>query len=84
MGIIWDASAGEDWELRPIEPEDSCDYCQALDTQPHQEDCPLFLPKCACGRPARRYVSGEPICNPCQRQRAASAALVATPQQRAS
>lgn len=68
MGVTWDASADEDWELRPIEPEDMCDYCQALDTEPHKDDCPLFLPRCACGMAARRYLHGEPKCKHCFKQ----------------
>ena len=64
----------DDFILRPIEPEDVCDYCQALDTEPHKDDCPLFIPRCACGRVARRYLQGEPICPHCQRERIRGAA----------
>ena len=60
--------ADDDFDLRPVEPEDLCDYCQALDTEPHKDDCPLFLPRCACGAAARRYINGAPICARCQRK----------------
>lgn len=59
--------ADDDFSLRPIEPEDMCEYCQALDTEAHKDDCPLFLPRCQCGRPGRRYINGQPICPECQR-----------------
>jgi hypothetical protein len=64
--MIRNFDADNDFELRPIEPEDLCDYCHALDTEPHQEHCPLFLPRCACGANARRYISGRPVCTKCQ------------------
>lgn len=64
----------DDFSLRPIEPEDLCQYCEALDTEPHKDDCPLFLPRCACGLAARRYLNAKPLCKHCYRREVQDAA----------
>lgn len=47
-------------------PADWCPHCEAMNGEEHQESCPLYKPFCACGRIARRYLHGEPICTTCE------------------
>ena len=54
-------------EDRPA--QDHCKFCEALPTESHGLDCPLFLPICACGAAAGLHdENGKPICKKCQRR----------------
>ena len=48
--------------------EPGCPMCEALPTEPHGPHCPMFAPRCACGRFARRMVAGEWWCSKCAPQ----------------
>ena len=55
----------DDLEPRAAEPEVLCELCEALESEPHQPSCPLFVPLCACGKTARRVRGDEWVCGSC-------------------
>jgi hypothetical protein len=46
----------------------NCYKCGASYPGPHDIDCPLFVPICACGAAAGRLLDGQAICSACRRE----------------